>query len=127
MTSTSRRPFDIATEAAAAARSVDGVVDLDAGPLGEFATWGSGRRCPGVRIRDRDPLHLVVRIVSATGRVLPSLAAAVREAVTEALQGPGEVVVDVHVASLRGATQPRRDPQGAPDPAPDAAASRGTR
>lgn len=94
-------PVDLARAAAAAARGVPGVVDLDSGGVGEFATYGGGTRVPGVRLSPGEAVRL--RLVAAMDRPLPQLAADVRSAVTAALTGSGfeAAKIDVRIVGVR--------------------------
>ncbi|CAN5332844.1 MAG: Asp23/Gls24 family envelope stress response protein [Euzebyales bacterium] len=93
----------IARAAAEAARAVPGVIALDAGSVGEFATYAQGTRVPGVRVAGEPPATVRVRVAVAFGEVLPDLAERVRDAVLAALEdvGAGAAVVDVHVTDVR--------------------------
>ena len=95
-------PVDVARVVAVAARSHDDVVDLDAGLVGEFATYGLGGRVPGVRVEvDRDGSTQVrLRLVVRFGRPLPDIGDEVRSRVTAGLGGTAESEVHVHVADI---------------------------
>lgn len=107
MSSTAGSPasstLDVARSVADAARSVDDVVDLDAGVAGEFATYGLGGRVPGVRIDvDRTGRTFAhVRVVVRFGRPLPDIGDDVRARVAAALgDRTGDPEIDVHVADI---------------------------
>jgi uncharacterized alkaline shock family protein YloU len=82
----------IARAAVAAVRTVPGVVDVSPGRYAEAATYGPGERVGGVAVR-RDggaldiQVHLRVRYSDTL--VLPELAAQVRIAVHESVDGLG--------------------------------------
>lgn len=103
----------VARMVSAAALQVDAVTDLDGGAVGEFATYGSGTRCEGVRVRGRDPLEVEVRLAVRYGVRIPDVAEAVRRAVTDdarrVLDVGDDVVVHVRVTGL----EPRADVAGA--------------
>ncbi len=84
--------------------SVDGVVDLDAGALGTFVTYGTGGRVGGVTVRDGDSARTVtVRVVAAWGRSLPGLADGARHAALSALHAAWPIErwrVDVEISDL---------------------------
>lgn len=91
--------------AADAARSVPGVLDLDAGPAGTFATVTPSRRVPGVRVHHADQRRVSIRIVVAYGTPLAHLANDVRAVVHQRLSElqPRVPDVDVIIADLRTA------------------------
>jgi uncharacterized alkaline shock family protein YloU len=85
------------------ARAVDGVLDLDAGAVGEFATYGTGGRVRGVTVKHGPPARVGLRLVIAYGHPLPELVDDVRSRVTErvaALSDATRVIVDVHIADV---------------------------
>lgn len=88
--------------AADAARSVPGVVDLDAGSAGTFATITPGRRIPGVRVHHADRRRVSIRVVVAYGFPLAQLATSVRAVVSQRLSElePPVPDVDVIIADL---------------------------
>jgi hypothetical protein len=93
-----------ADTAARIARAVPGVVGLHAGMFGEVATYLPGRRVSGVRVSpERAEVHLVV---DADARVRET-AAAVREAVSAALDG---ISVDVTVEDIGPVNAPPSTP-----------------
>lgn len=86
---------------ATAVLAVDGVVRLDGGGVGEFATYGGGHRVPGVRFGRHvgDPTE--VRVVAAYGWQLQELAADVRGAVHTVLDSHGGApTVTVRIVDL---------------------------
>lgn len=89
--------------AADAARSVPGVLDLDAGAAGTFATITPGRRIPGVRVHHADQRRVSIRVVVAYGAPLAPLADGVRAVVSQRLGevGPRVPEIDVIIADLR--------------------------
>jgi uncharacterized alkaline shock family protein YloU len=97
-------PLALARAAAQAARAVEGVVDLQGGAVGEFATYGGGERQTGVRVVVTGTPRVSLRLVVAFGRPIPELAdqvhTRVREATTALLPAGTDVVVDVHVADV---------------------------
>ena len=100
---TSVSPLALARAAARAARGVDGVVDLNAGSVGEFATYGGGEREPGVRAVVGGRPRIALRLVVAFGRPLPELTDDVRSRVQDAavgLLGGSRPTVDVHVVDV---------------------------
>lgn len=102
--STTIAPLAVARAAAAAAVGVPGVVDLDAGRLGERATHGRGGRVPGVVVTGLGAdQRVAVRIVVDGLRPVRPVADAVRDAVLAVLgDNPGGAPpVDVHIADLR--------------------------
>lgn len=95
-----------------AVTGVAGVVALDGGALGEFATFGRGQRVAGVQVRPpptaagAGPTRVRVRIVAAYGERLDQLAERVRGTVREVagtLHGLPEPIVDVDVVDVRRA------------------------
>jgi len=87
---TSVSPVVLARAVAASVLAVDGVVDLDAGTVGEYATYGAGQRQPGVRAVVGSPPRVAIRLVVAYPVALPGLVDRVREAVVAAVAGlPG--------------------------------------
>lgn len=94
-------PVELARAAAAAARDVPGVADLDSGGVGEFATYGGGTRVPGIRLSPGEAVRL--RLVAAVDRPLPQLADDVRAAVIAALAGSEHEAarVDVRIVGIR--------------------------
>jgi uncharacterized alkaline shock family protein YloU len=100
---TSVSPLALARAAAQAARGVGGVVDLNAGSVGEFATYGGGEREPGVRAVVGGRPRIALRLVVAFGRPLPELTDEVRSRVQDAaagLLGGSRPTVDVHVVDV---------------------------
>lgn len=99
--------YAVAQAAARAAERVEGVVDLDGGPLGSFSTYGDGRSCSGVTVTATgDELEVRVRLIAAFGTVLPRLAAQVRAAVGREVggwAGGRMVVVDIEITDLAAA------------------------
>jgi uncharacterized alkaline shock family protein YloU len=93
-------PVTLAAAAAKAAVSTKGVVRLHRGPGGTVATYGAGRRVPGVRVGDGPQIH--VHLVVTLDRPIPMVAADVRDAVLAALERLGDFgrVVHVHVADV---------------------------
>lgn len=84
MPSASVAPIVLADLATAAAGAVPGVAGFDAGKVGAFATYGSGRRVPGVRVRSEgDVVAVSVRLVAEFGRILPDLGAEVHDRVAD--------------------------------------------
>lgn len=116
--STTIAPLAVARAVTAAALAVPGVVALDHGRLGEFATHGRGGRVSGVAVRGLGPeQRIAVRIVvDGTTPVVP-IADAVRDAVVVVLgdHPGGPPPIDVHVADVRDASL--ADP-GAASPGP---------
>lgn len=97
-------PIRIARAAASAARGVPGVLDLSAGAVGEFATYGDGGREPGVRVTRDAVTRVTLRLVVEFGRALPELAEDVREtvaAVIAPLAGDVGPVVDLEIVDVR--------------------------
>lgn len=87
------------------AAAVDGVVAVTPEPGHVAATYGPGRRVAGVEVQRRaDGDRIVIHVAVAFGSLLPSVAAAVRAAVTRALAEhlPGQAapIVDVHIAQV---------------------------
>ncbi|MEJ7844631.1 MAG: hypothetical protein WKF93_03225 [Acidimicrobiales bacterium] len=107
--STTIAPLAVARAVTAAALAVPGVVALDHGRLGEFATHGRGGRISGVAVRGLGAEQRVaVRIVvDGTMPVLP-IADAVRDAVAATLgdHPGGPPPIDVHIADVRDAPSP---------------------
>jgi len=104
----------IAEIAADGARCVPGVLDLDAGAAGTFATIIPGRRIPGVRVHHvhhADRRRVSVRVVATYGTPLAQLADTVRAVVSQRLSdlGPPVPDVDVIIADL-STDQGRGDP-----------------
>jgi uncharacterized alkaline shock family protein YloU len=97
-------PLALARAAATAALAVDGVVDLQGGAVGEFATYGAGERQSGVRAVIGGTPRVGLRLVVAFGSPIPELAetvhARVKEAASALLPEGTEVAVDVHVADV---------------------------
>lgn len=97
-------PYPVAQAAARAAARVEGVVVLDAGPLGSFSTYGDGRSCRGVTVASTgDQLKVGLRLIAAFGSVLPGVAEQVRAAVVGevgALAGGRPLVVDIEITDL---------------------------
>ena len=96
---------DVAEEAADAARSTAGVVDLHSGSVGEIATLAPDRKVAGVRVSGRSGARRVqVHVVARYGEQLAAVADRVREAVdarmTDRFAGDGPMTVDVHVADV---------------------------
>lgn len=114
--STTIAPLAVARAVTAAALAVPGVVALDHGRLGEFATHGPGRRVPGVAVRGLGAEQRVAVRIVVDGRspVVP-IADAVRDAILAALgdRPGGPPPVDVHVADLRDATHEDPSPAAA--------------
>jgi len=116
----------IARAAAAAARGVPGVVDLSAGTVGEFATYGEGGREPGVKVSRNAATRVTLRLVVEFGLDLPQLAQDVRDTVTAVvapLTGDAPSVVDLEIVDVR--TPSQEPPAAIPAttaPAHDAAA-----
>jgi uncharacterized alkaline shock family protein YloU len=95
---TGLRRADLARAAAAAATTTAGVMRLDGGALGEFATYADGERVEGVRIGSEDPTRVRLRLVVAYGRPIPEIAADVDAAVRDRLAPrwrPTRVDIDV--------------------------------
>jgi uncharacterized alkaline shock family protein YloU len=121
--STTIAPLAVARAVTAAALAVPGVVALDHGSVGEFATHGPGGRVRGVAVRGIGAEQRVAVRIVVDGRtpVVP-IAEAVRDAVLAAVgdRPEGPPPVDVHVADVRDAspTDPVPDPSG---PAPTVA------
>ncbi|MDZ7676632.1 MAG: Asp23/Gls24 family envelope stress response protein [Acidimicrobiales bacterium] len=94
---------ELADTASRTARDHADVVDLDGGLAGEFATYGLGRRVPGVRV-DREPdgrWTVRLRLVAKYGRPLPDIGDEVRARVGDALATEHlDAVVQVHVADI---------------------------
>lgn len=104
-------PVVLARAASDAARGVSGVLDLQAGAVGEFATYGGGQRVPGVRVELGPPVKVALRLVVAFGRPLGELTDEARDEVRRAvvaLTGQPEPPVDLHVVDVR---------TGGPEPA----------
>lgn len=85
------------------------VLALDAGAVGEMATYGDSVRIGGVRVRTIDPPHITIRLVvrypSALGQVAEAVRARVVIALDERLGLPG-ARVDVRIVDVReGSTQ----------------------
>lgn len=108
-------PLAVARAVTAAALAVPGVVALDHGRLGEFATHGPGGRALGVAVRGLGAEQRVAVRIVVDGRtpVVP-IADAVRGAILVALgdHPGGPPPIDVHVADVRDA------PSVGPAPAP---------
>jgi signal transduction protein with GAF and PtsI domain len=86
---------DLAQRIADRATTVRGVARLSAGGLGAAATYVPGRRIDGVRVREGS---IEVHIVAAGSAVsLPTVAAAVRDAVRPLAEGSR---IDVFVDDL---------------------------
>lgn len=100
-------PVELARAAAAAARQTPGVLDLDAGALGEFATYGGGTRIPGVRVAPHLDPSVRLRLVTGADQPLPELAADVRARVIASLADAGFPArrVDIHIAGVRQAEE----------------------
>ncbi len=105
-------PIRIARAAASAARGVPGVLDLSAGTVGEFATYGEGGREPGVRVTRDAATRVTLRLVVEFGRLLPELAQDVRETVAAVIAPlAGEVgagdgpVVDLEIVDVRSPSE----------------------
>jgi len=95
---TGLRRADLARAVAAAASFTSGVIRLDGGAVGEFATYADGERVEGVRIGSEDPTRVRLRLVVAYGRPIPEIAADVDAAVRERLAPrwrPSRVDIDV--------------------------------
>jgi uncharacterized alkaline shock family protein YloU len=95
---TGLRRADLARAAADAARTTEGVVRLDGGALGEFATYADGERVEGVRIGREVPTSIRLRLVVAYGRPIPQIAADVDTVVRDRLAPewrPARVDIDV--------------------------------
>lgn len=120
-------PVVLARAASDAARAIRGVLDLQAGAVGEFATYGGGQRVPGVRVDLGPPVQVTLRLVAAFGRPLDALTVEVRDAVRRTvatLTGQPEPTVDLHVVDVRAdapdpvtslaAATPTSGPGGAP-------------
>jgi uncharacterized alkaline shock family protein YloU len=94
----------LAAAAASASARVDGVVELDGGPMGSFSTYGEGRRCTGVTVTPQEGSLVVrIRLVARFGSLLPELGAAIRAEVERELRpmlGDQAVVVDVEITDL---------------------------
>ncbi len=91
--------FGVALAARDAACSVDGVVGLDAGLLGEISTYAAGRKVPGVRVLSTEPIHVLLRLVVTYRDSLAPRLNQVRVAVLRALPPGARVdlqVTDVH-------------------------------
>ncbi|MDP8958252.1 MAG: Asp23/Gls24 family envelope stress response protein [Actinomycetota bacterium] len=97
------RPAVTARLAATAANEVPDVLDLYEGAVGEIATYGSGERVGGVRVRRGEPNRLVLYLVVRFGRPLAEIAEEVRDKVRQRLEGSW--VIDVHIQDVR-AEQP---------------------
>lgn len=98
----------LARVAEQAARGVPGVLDLHAGAVGEFTTYGGGERVRGVRVRTSPSPSVALRLIAAYGYPLPELTDEVRERVREALEGvTGQrtAAVDLHVVDVREKTE----------------------
>ena len=97
----------LARAVAQAARGVAGVADLDAGSVGEFATYGDGGRVPGVRARaprEGGAARVALRLVARFGYPLPEVADQVRARVSEVvgrLTGVADVPIDLHIVDVR--------------------------
>lgn len=76
---------------------VEGVADLDGGVMDSFATWRSGQRCAGVRLRPGGVVQL--RVVADGLDALPDLPARVRAAVVDS-GIEGAETIDVHLADV---------------------------
>ncbi len=103
---TSLTPLALARLVAASASECDGVAAVAPGPSGVAATHGPGGRVPGVILRPAtaEGATVTVHIVAEAVSSRPDLAAAVRTAVTsaldEAVPASAPWTVDVHVADL---------------------------
>lgn len=98
----------LARMAEQAARAVPGVLDLHAGAVGEFTTYGGGERIRGIRVATGAAPSVALRLVAAFGYPLPELTDEVRERVRDALEGvTGQPVgaVDLHVVDVREETE----------------------
>lgn len=94
---------ELARAAEEVALAVGGVIELDGGAVGEFATYGGGGRVRGVTVKQGPPARVAVRLVVAYGRPLPELADDVRHAVegrVAELTDAARVLVDVHIADV---------------------------
>lgn len=93
----------LARLAATAAANTPGVVRLDGGPLGAFATYGEGTKVVGVRARGDPSPWVEVRMVVLFGESVPEVADRVRSAVAVAVNEglPGtDPEIDVHVTEI---------------------------
>ncbi|MGH8910114.1 MAG: Asp23/Gls24 family envelope stress response protein [Egibacteraceae bacterium] len=92
----------VASAAASAAIATKGVVRLDRGPSGTVATYGAGRRVPGVRVHDADGSEVHIHVVVTLDRPIPHVTHDVRNAVTAALEAIGDPgrLVHVHVTDI---------------------------
>lgn len=91
-----------------AARGVPGVLDLHAGAVGEFTTYGGGERVRGIRVTTGPPLSVALRLVAAYGYPLPELTDEVRTRVRGALEGvtgQPSAAVDLHIVDVREETE----------------------
>ena len=95
--------YAVARVAAAAAVVVPGVVTLDAGAVGEFATYGDGQRVRGVRVATGAQPSATVRIVVAYGRPVVAVADLVREQVRMATAEllSSEPMVNVEIVDVQ--------------------------
>lgn len=98
------------------AASVAGVVAVAPEPGHSIATYGPGRRVPGVQVQRRpDGDRILVHVTAALGTHLPTLADEVRAALGSALADnlpePVAPTIDVHIAQL---VDPRPGQEGLP-------------
>ncbi len=97
-------PVTVASTAAMAAIATKGVVRLDKGPVGSVATYGGGRRVPGIQVHDRgtEGPQVHVHIVVTLDRPIPLVTQDVRDAVVTALEAVGDSgrAVHVHVTDI---------------------------
>jgi uncharacterized alkaline shock family protein YloU len=91
----------VATAASEAARRVEGVVELDAGPLATKVTYGNGGRVAGVTVHDGGPGRTVTLYLKVAWGPIPEVAEAAMTAAADALDavypddGPWRVDVEV--------------------------------
>jgi uncharacterized alkaline shock family protein YloU len=113
----------VAKIAAAAAREVEGVVDLRGGGIrrGWIRASDRGRGAAGVRI-DEGRASIDLRLVVRDGAAIPAVVDGVRARVTERVQfGTGLTVARVDIGVVDVVPAPAPEPE--PEPAPPAAAA----
>ncbi|MGH8931779.1 MAG: Asp23/Gls24 family envelope stress response protein [Egibacteraceae bacterium] len=102
-------PMTLAAAAAAAAVATKGVTRLDKGPVGTVATYGGGRRVPGVRVVNTDGPQIHVHVVVTLERPIPDVTHDLRDAVLAALEAVGDSGRAVHVYVADVDVQPEAD------------------
>lgn len=121
-------PSTVARCVETAVRAVDGVVDLDSGPLGTHVTYGSGGRVTGVAVRGQPPERQASIRLIVEWRPVMSVADAAMSAALLALsmtwpnEPPCTVDVEVVDIALPGAANGDEVPDGGRDGGPPVAA-----